>query len=272
VGELPAIITRMTHAQTIAINYQNHTYATNYRDEGDGDVVLFLHGWGANIDLIMPLAERLQRLGYRVIALDLPGFGETEEPAEAWTVFNYAEFVKAFCEQLHLKIFHLFGHSFGGRLSLVLGAEANTGIQKIILAGSAGIVESAPLLPRLRLSAYKSIRDGLYKIGAKALADDLRQRYNVRYGSSDFQQTSGIMRTTFVNVIQQDLQDYARRVQHPTLMFWGDKDEETPLHFGQTFERIIPDAGLVILEGCGHYSYLEKAEHVAKVMHHFFQN
>lgn len=241
-----------------------------YFDRGEGAPVLFLHGWGADTKLVMPLAMKLERLGsYRVIGLDLAGFGESDAPSQAWTVFDYAEHVMAFVDSLGVERFHVFGHSFGGRLSLILGAEHGERLDKIVLANSAGIVESAPLLKQWRLRVYKAVRNGLYGIGAEGLAEALRQHYNARYGSSDFQAVGGVMRETFVKVIQQDLRAYAERIQKPTLLFWGDKDEDTPLSYGRTFEQIIPDAGLVILEGAGHYSYLEQVERCAQVMHYF---
>ncbi|QPC80686.1 alpha/beta hydrolase [Phototrophicus methaneseepsis] len=239
---------------------------------GGGDTIVMLHGWGANVDLVWPLGERLVRLGYRVYAMDLPGFGESDAPGDPWGVFDYAKFVITYLDAHQLDRVHLFGHSFGGRLGLILGAEYSNRINKLVLADAAGIVEKAPLAKRVRLGAYKSVRDGLYKVGAKNLADHLRQAYNARYGSADLQQTSGIMRQVFINVVNQDLRDYAQRVRPSTLLIWGDKDEETPLWYGQTFEKLIPDAGLVIHKGAGHYSYLEYLPETARVMDYFFKN
>jgi pimeloyl-ACP methyl ester carboxylesterase len=239
---------------------------------GDGVPLIMLHGWGANIDLVWPLAERLAPLGYRIYACDLPGFGESAPPAEAWTVFDYAKFVIAYLDALGLERAHLFGHSFGGRLGLILGADYSHRINKMVLADSAGIVEKAPLAKRLRLGAYKSVRDGLYKVGASELADTLREAYNARYGSSDLQQANGVMRQVFINVVNQDLRDYAKRVQPSTLLIWGDKDEDTPLWYGQTFEKLIPDAGLVVHKGVGHYSYLEQLPETARIMDYFFKH
>ena len=238
---------------------------------GEGQPLLMLHGWGANIDLVWPLAERLAPLGYQVYALDLPGFGESDEPPAAWSVFDYANFVGDYVDYHGLESVFLFGHSFGGRLSLILGAEQSHRIKKIVLADSAGIVAKAPLSKRLRLNTYKSIRDGLYKIGAKGTADQLRAAYNAKYGSSDLQSTSGVMRETFIKVVNQDLQDYAKRIQPSTLLIWGDQDEDTPLSYAHTFEKLIPDAGLVVHEGAGHYSYLDRLPETVRIMDYFFK-
>jgi len=239
--------------------------------DGEGEPIVFLHGWGANTSLITPLSDRLVTLGYKVHVLDLPGFGTSDEPKTAWTVFDYANFVIQYCDTVGLDTFFLFGHSFGGRLGLILGAEHPQRIKKMTLSNSAGIVENKPSSGNMRLKLYKGIRNNLYKVGADNLADSLRDAYNSRYGSSDFNQASGIIREIFVKVVNQDLQDYAKRVSVSTLLFWGDKDEDTPLWYGQRFEELIPDAGLIVHEGAGHYSYLDYAQQTAKIMDHFFK-
>jgi len=238
---------------------------------GDGDPILFLHGWGADSSLILPLADQLIPLGYRAYIPDLPGFGQTDEPPTAWTIFDYVDFVLAYLDYHQLEQVVLFGHSFGGRLGLILGAEHSRRVSKMILANAAGIRPKTPIAQQARLKTYKSIRDGLTAMGAKGLSDWLRNQYNTRYGSSDFNNTSGIMRQTFIQVINQDLLNYAERVDVSTLLFWGDQDEETPLWMGETLEKTIPDAGLVVLEGTGHYSYIQKNVKTAQVINFFLK-
>ncbi|MCU0511494.1 MAG: alpha/beta hydrolase [Anaerolineae bacterium] len=238
---------------------------------GQGPPLLLLHGWGASLKLVWPLAERLARAGYRVYALDLPGFGASDPPPAPWTVYDYAAFVTAYLDAHGLPQVHLFGHSFGGRLGIILGAQQPQRLQKLVLAGSAGVRAPAPLPVRLRLAGYKALRDALHRAGLRALAERLRAAYNARYGSTDFQQATGVMRATFVNVVNEDLLPLAARVQRPTLLFWGDQDTDTPLWQGQRLEQTIPDAGLIVQAGAGHYSYLERVDETARVMDHFFR-
>ncbi|MFN8562806.1 MAG: alpha/beta hydrolase [Anaerolineae bacterium] len=164
------------------------------------NTVLMLHGWGASLKLMQPLGERLAALGFCVYIPDLPGFGESEPPPAAWSAPDYAKFVVAYLDAHGLARVNLFGHSFGGRLGLVLGADYPNRIVRMALADAAGVPPKAPTAD-IRLRGYKAIRDGLYKVGAKGLADDLRQRYNARYGSADFQAASGVLRETFVKVV-----------------------------------------------------------------------
>ena len=233
--------------------------------------ILMLHGWGASLKLMQPLAERLNALGHTVYSFDFPGFGASDPPPTAWAVADYAKFTIAYMDAHGLDRVALFGHSFGGRVSLILGADYAARIAKIALADAAGVPEQKSGSADLRLSTYKAIRDGLYGVGAKGVADKLRGWYNRRYGSADFNAVSGVMRETFVKVVNEDLRPYAQRVQASTLLFWGDKDEDTPLWQGQELEKLIPDAGLIVYAGAGHYSYLERLTDTARTLDYFLK-
>jgi len=233
--------------------------------------LVMLHGWGANSDLLLPLAQRLTPQGFTVHMLDLPGFGHTPEPPAAWTVYDYARFVVDTLDTLGLARVNLFGHSFGGRLGLILGAGYAARLDKMILADAAGVRPKTPLHAALRLKAYKGVRDGLNAVGLRGLSDSLRAQYNARYGSSDFNAVNGLMRQTFVNVVNEDLLPYAARVAVPTLLLWGDQDTDTPLEQGKQLEQVIPDAGLVVYQGAGHYAYLERAADAARVISVFLK-
>ena len=231
-----------------------------------------LHGWGANIGLVWPLAEKLAPLGYRFYVPDMPGFGQTTAPATGWSVHDYVKWVIAYLDANQLDKVYLFGHSFGGRLGLVLSAEHSDRVIKLVLADSAGIPAPPSSSSQLRLKLYRTALNTLQTIGLKPLAEQLRNWYSNRYGSADYKAVRGVMRETFVKVVNEDLLPYAARVKPSTLLFWGDADTDTPLWQGQLLEKTIPDAGLVVWEGAGHYSYLERLADTVRVMDHFFSD
>ncbi|MBC7811917.1 MAG: alpha/beta hydrolase [Burkholderiales bacterium] len=238
---------------------------------GEGLPLLALHGWGANSSLVMPLAEKLAPLGYRVYVPDLPGFGESDLPPAAWSVNDYVKFVLAYMDAHELERAHLFGHSFGGRLGLVLGAEHSPRFIKMVLADSAGIRGQASLIGRVRQTTYRAARSGLQALRLNSLADDLGSWYRDRYASNDYK-NAGPLRETFVKVVNEDLLPYAARVSVSTLLLWGDQDMDTPLWHGQLLEKTIPDAGLVVFEGAGHYSYLDRLHDSVRIVDHFFKH
>lgn len=237
----------------------------------DGLPLVMLHGWGADSSLVWPLSATLLSIGYRVYVPDLPGFGDSPEPGTAWTVFDYAKLILAYADTIQLTRFALFGHSFGGRLGLILGSDHGERISKMILADSAGIRPPVSLLTHIRLSTYKRIRDSLKTVGLHSLSDSLNSWYNKRYGSADFNAVSGVMRQTFVQVVNEDLLPYAARVKPSTLLLWGDQDNDTPLWQAHKLEATIPDAGLVVFPGAGHYSYLDAINDSVRVIDYFLK-
>jgi pimeloyl-ACP methyl ester carboxylesterase len=239
---------------------------------GEGKPVVMLHGWGAHIGLVWPLSERLVTLGYQVFVPDLPGFGQTAPPPAAWSVNDYVKFVLTYLDYHQLEQVFLFGHSFGGRLGLVLGAECPDRITRMALADSAGVRSKPSRRGQLRLSSYRLALNTLKSVGMVRQAERLRAWYTGRYGSADYKAAQGVMRETFVKVVNEDLLPYAARVSVPTLLFWGDRDDDTPLSQGKLLEQTIPDAGLVVWDGAGHYSYLDRLADTARVMDHFFRN
>lgn len=254
--------------ETITVN----GYTLAHAVIGEGDPVVMLHGWGVDLSYVWPLAERLAPKGYRVHAVDMPGFGGSPQPTSPLMVIDYAKLVIDYLNAQHLDRVHLFGHSFGGRLGLILGADYSDRLNKMALAGAAGLRKPPPASQQMRLGTYKAVRDGLKAVGLRGLSDNLRGWYNKRYGSADFNAVSGVMRQTFVNVVNQDLSDYAARVTVSTLLIWGENDQDTPLWQGKKLESLIPDAGLVAYPGAGHYSYLENLAQTANAMHALFQS
>lgn len=239
---------------------------------GSGAPVLMLHGWGANIGLMLPLAQRLEPLGYQIFIPDLPGFGQSPAPPEGWGVIDYTNFICCYMDALGLKRAHIFSHSFGGRISLILGAEQPQRVMKMALANCAGVPSAPSPAGQTRLKTYRLALNLLSSIGLNAQAERLRTWYGERYGSADYKAASGVMRETFVKVVNQDLLPYAARIAAPSLLLWGDKDEDTPLWKGQLLEKTIPDAGLVVFEGAGHYSYLERLDRTVRVVDHFYRH
>jgi pimeloyl-ACP methyl ester carboxylesterase len=246
-------------------------YATFGGDDVAQPVILALHGWGASADLITPLAARLATKGFRIIAPDLPGFGESAPPPQTWSVYDYADHVLRFMDELNLERLNLFGHSFGGRLALVLGAQHPQRVSSIALSNSAGVPPHKDPIVQARTSLYKGVRDGLKAVGLTTLSDKLRDTYVARYASADYK-SAGVLRDSFVKIVNEDLLPYAARVSAPTLLIWGAKDEDTPLWQGQKLQTTIPNAGIVVYDDAGHYSYLDRLGDVVATLDYFYKH
>ncbi len=237
----------------------------NYMDEGSGTAVLLLHGWGANIKTMMPIFNILKDK-CRVIALDLPGFGESDIPKEPWNSYNYAEFVKRFIDKLNVKDLILFGHSHGGRVSIILSAKYVDLVKKLILIDSAGLIPKRKLKYYLKIYSFKFLKI-LYTTFVKGDSKEKKlENFYKKFGSNDYKASQGIMRQTMVKVINDNLSDLLSNIKASTLLVWGENDEDTPLYMGKLMEEKIKDSGLIILKNAGHFSYIDCYEQFKAVI------
>jgi pimeloyl-ACP methyl ester carboxylesterase len=228
----------------------------NYISEGEGKDLIVLHGWGCNIDTVMPIVNILKEK-YRVHAIDLPGFGKSQEPEVVMSSFDYVEIVRGFMNKLDIKKATFVGHSFGGKLSIIMGSKYPTQVEKLVLIDSAGLIPKRGLKYYTKVYSFKTLRF-LYKKLFFWMADEKKmERFYKKFGSDDYQDSSGIMRKILVTVVNENLKPLLKEIKASTLIIWGDMDMDTPLYMAKTMESEIPDCGLVVLEGTGHYSYLD---------------
>lgn len=228
----------------------------NYIQYGEGKDILLLHGWGQNIEMMKPIGDNLCNR-FRITILDFPGFGESDEPSSAWTIGDYSNMLEIFIKKLEIKKPIIMGHSFGGRVAIRY--SAHNSIEKLVLFGSPciRIEKKLPLSVRI-LKAIKKL-PGLDQLG----------EYMKKYiGSRDYKAASPVMRQTLVNVVNADLSMYAKNIEEPTLLIWGENDEEAPLEEAKMLEGIMVDAGLIILPGT-HYAYLENLPRVVSILDNF---
>ena len=247
----------------------------NYTDVGEGGTgkkcVLFLHGWGANITLFNNAISFLSP-HFRVIAPDLPGFGESDEPKEPWSVDNYVDFVISFCEKMKIESCCIIAHSFGGRITIKLMSRKNLpfSVEKIVLTGSAGIRPKQSAKSKLKTRCYKLGKNILSTALFKKLMPNALENLRKKNGSADYNAASPLMRQCLVKVVNEDLTELIPNINVPTLLIWGEKDDATPISDGQLMEKLIPDAGLVVFEGSGHYAFLEQSPRFCRILGSFF--
>ncbi len=241
----------------------------NYIDEGDGKHVLLLHGWGGSIQTMMPIFNILKDK-FRVVAIDLPGFGKSDILKEPWNSYDYAECINKFIEKLNLKDLILFGHSHGGRISIISASKYNVA-KKLILIDSAGIISKRKAIYYIRVSWFKVLKNLYLLFHGKNKQEKLDKFYK-RFGSQDYKDSEGVMRQTMVKVINDNLLKLLPLIKVPTLLIWGENDEDTPVYMGEMMEKEIPDSGLVLLKGAGHYSYVDNYEQFRAVINVFLKD
>jgi pimeloyl-ACP methyl ester carboxylesterase len=238
------------------------------RVEGSGPPIVLLHGWGASNELFGPVIESL-RGRFRLIAPDFPGFGGTEPPPKGWASADYAEWVSRLLDDLGVRRCAVIGHSHGGRVAIRFAADYPDRVVALVLASSAGIKPEPTLRSRARVRAFKLFRRAAESPLAPArLRRSIRERV-AQAGSADYRAATGTVRESLVRVVNEDSRPLLPRIRVPALLVWGDRDEDTPLSDARLMEHLIPDAGLVIFEGAGHYAYLEQSGRFCRIVDTF---
>ncbi len=242
----------------------------HYIDQGVGtQTVLLLHGWGVDGSVYHQITNHLS--GYcRMIVPDLPGFGRSQEPPRPWTTVEYADFVVAFCQALGITEAVTIGHSNGGRilLELLSREQCPLTVGKAILMDSAGLPAHHSFRYYLRVYTFKALKAVFSLPGIRHLFPHAVDRARRRFGSSDYRQASDVMRQSMVLALHYDCTPLLPKVKASTLLIWGKDDTATPLSDGQKMERVIPDAGLVVLNG-GHYAFAEQFAQCRRVLDSF---
>ena len=229
----------------------------NYIQYGEGKDIVLLHGWGQNIEMMKPIGDNFSDR-FRITILDLPGFGESDEPKATWKIDDYELLLEEFIKKLKIKKPIMIGHSFGGRLAIRYSAR-NT-IEKLVLFGS----------PCIRIQEALPLKVRLLKSLKKLPGMDSFGEYMKKYiGSRDYKAASPVMRQTLVEVVNEDLSKYAKEIEEPTLLIWGENDTEAPVAEAKELEKIMLDAALIILPGT-HYAYLENLQQVINILNNFF--
>jgi pimeloyl-ACP methyl ester carboxylesterase len=242
-------------------------YNINYKitePENAKKTAVILQGWGTGCDLYDFTAGCIND-GYRVVQFDFPGFGESDEPSEPWRPADYARFFCKFMEALGIGEAVLIGHSYGGRVIIKLAArDAGSGdalpfeIDKIMLIDSAGIVPERSWQQRLKVKRFRALRKFLTSPPVHAMFPEVIDFWINSQGSADYRNASPIMKKCLVMAVNEDLRHLFPSVKQETLLVWGDADLDTPISDAHIMEEMMPDAGLAIFEGAGHYSYLEQ--------------
>ena len=245
--------------------------AAHVLQRGDGAPLLLLHGWGASAELFTPILDALAP-GRRLIVPDLPGFGGTDPPPEPWAADDYAAWVVSLLDRLGVARADVIGHSHGGRVAIELSADHPERVRRVVLASSAGVRPPPSLRRSAAVRSYKALRRIEHsRLAPAALRGYARSRAD-RRGSDDYRAASGVMRDTLVRLVNQDLTPLLPRIKAPALLIWGERDTETPLAGARVMERLIPDAGLVVFEGAGHFAYLEQPGRFCRIVDVFLRD
>ncbi len=261
-------------------------------DKKDASSVLLIHGLGDEADtwrhIISPLSEE-----FRVLALDLPGFGRSEKPKRIYDPPFFQEVILELMDVLEIERVNLVGHSLGAIIAHNIGVEHPGRLSRLVLVdGSLFVLKQKIelknllfLIPglgewlyeRLRKNpqaAYDTLRP--YYAHLEELAEPEReflyQRVNQRVWSEGQERA---FFSTFRNLIkwipgkQRDLSGKLASFKTPTLVLWGEEDRINSVENGQTLATIQPLTRLIVVPEAGHNLQQEKPQVVIGAIREF---
>ncbi len=222
--------------------------------------MLFLHGYLSNKESFYYQTRFLEQNGYRVIAPDMPAFGQSSPIDTAWSVGDYARWLEDFMVAKELDGCAVVAHSFGARVIFKLLGKERGLVKKLVITGGAGLVKPRSPAYMRQVKRYRRIKK-------------LFPRYAERhFGSEEYRSLSPLMRESYKLIVNEDLRDCAAKVSVPTLLIYGNGDTVTPPNEeGEIFHSLIADSRLEIIDG-GHFCFSENSEKFNGLLLEFLKN
>jgi pimeloyl-ACP methyl ester carboxylesterase len=249
----------------------------NVVELGSGPAVVFIHGLGGSWQNWLENLPAVADAGYRAIAVDLPGFGESEMPREKISISGYGRWIDALLSELGVDAAALVGNSMGGFIGAEVAISFPHRVERLVLVSAAGIsiehqrndaamealyrtemvtayaagwlgkrAESVSTRPRLRKLLLRLVMAHPDQLPAALIAEQVRGT-----GKPGFLPAVDAL-TTY------PIRDRLTDIAAPTLIVWGAHDMLVPLRDADVFEELIPDARKVVFDDTGHVAMLER--------------
>ncbi len=243
----------------------------NYEVQGEGEPVVFLHGWLTDLETMKPISTNLVKT-HKVYLVDVVGFGKSSLPKEPLNSQDFAEFLKEFLEKLDIKNPVLIGHSNGGRIIINAVGKNMVKAKKIVLIDSAGIKPKRSVGYYIKVTVFKTGKLFLNLLPNTKGIKEFKERLRGKVGSSDYKASPTVLKDTMKIILNEDVKELLPNIKVPTLLIWGGMDKSTPISDAKIMEKLIPNAGLVEYPYGTHFSYLENVENCKLVLDSFLNS
>ena len=233
-----------------AIHYKGYEFRLSYvlHNLDKASTITFLHGWGSNKELMFN-CFKLFFNDYKHIYIDLPGFGKST----CNTVLNtqdYANIIDILLSELNLCKTLMVGHSFGGKVALMLNPE------HLILLSTAGILRQKSWQVQAKIKMAKLLKI----LGLKNLTNYFR--------STDVKGMNQTMYQIFKIVVDEDFSKHFTQYKKLCSIFWGKNDDTTPLESALIIDQLMPKAHLEVING-DHYFFLKTAQFIEQKVYEY---
>jgi pimeloyl-ACP methyl ester carboxylesterase len=250
----------------------------NVIELGSGPPIVFIHGLSGSWQNFLEQLPVFAR-DHRVIAFDLPGFGESDLPTETITIRGYGKFVETLLDDLEVSSAAVVGNSMGGFIGIEVAIRFPQRVERLVLVSAAGL--SIEYLRNERALAVLNAFDNrlaAYTAWLATKSDALARRPRARQmifgivaahpdrlpGPLVAEQVKGSGKPGFVPALDA-LTDYPIRdrlgeIACPVLIVWGEEDKLVPARDADEFARLIPNSRKVVWKDTGHVAMIERPE------------
>lgn len=255
----------------------------HYTDEGQGAAVIMVHGYGGSYRNFQKLNDSL-RSQYRVIRLDLPGFGLSDLPGAKDGKIDflklYSDYFTFILDTLRVDSVYMIGNSMGGMMCWNAALQHPDKVKKLVLIGSAGYelekiaqgVSRLMNIPGMGLLYAKGMPLSMSESGARRIYADTSRINHVEVANNNkLWNREGNMEAAYRLMQSRQFPDSGRikEITVPTLILWGRDDRIVPVDHAYKFQRDIKGARLVVIDTCGHVPMIERPAETASAIRKF---
>jgi pimeloyl-ACP methyl ester carboxylesterase len=262
----------------------------HYQEFGDpvNPPIILIHGYTASVYVWKKAAPMLADAGFRVIAIDLLGFGFSEKPRWFdYSIDSHARMISRTMDRLGIGRAHVVGSSYGGAVALSLTLDVEERVDKLVLVDT--VCNDKPKNhPVLRLAAIRGVGELItpflveskyflrkrmentlapvnHHLITKERVESIRRPLSAADAHHSVLATS---RNWHAEILERD----AHLISRPTLIIWGKDDRVIPIKCGRTLHREIPGSRFVVIRNCGHVPQEEKSEVFTNLVSEFVRS
>lgn len=229
----------------------------HYEIFGKGEPLVFLHGWGCSGNIFLPFADYFAEK-FKVVLIDFPPFGKSQEPKNVWGVKEYAKIVNFICKKEDFKKINIIAHSFGGRVAINFANCYNDKVNKLILTGSAGLKRKKSISYLYKVYKYKLLKKFCKNTSS--------------FGSPDYKKLSDHMKKIFIKIVNYFQEEECKKITCPTLIIHGKHDKEVSLKQAKKMHKLILNSKLIVFKKSTHFCFLEEEDEFFDLAYNFLTN
>ena len=243
-------------------------------DTGSGIPLVFVHGFLGSSDMWMPQIKFFKK-NFRVIAPDLPGFGNSSNISSYNSIESMAKVILNLLKKKEIENFNLLGHSMGGMIVQEMAKIAGEKILKLICYGTGPRGNIPGRFETIDQSREKlkinGLKDTAYRIAKTWFIEKEKAKYFYLCEEAGKQTSIEAMDNGLVAMKNWDGVENLKNIKNETLIVWGDQDKAYNFNQVETLNSSIPNCDLKIIRGCSHNVHLEKPDEFNIIVSEFLK-